>query len=335
MPTFRQNQRQRWEELTSLLDRVDRKGWPDLSAAEVKQLCRLYRQATIDLSQARTAGDDPELIRYLNALAARAHGRVYQTRPLNLGSLVAFLSGGFPRLVRRRLRFVLVSAGVFLLTALASGLAVVRDPELAYSLWDENYVEYENIRLERQEGEYKGNFTFAVGESPLVAVVIIGNNIKVAILAFALGALGCLPAILLLIMNGRMLGTLSGLMVNHGYFLAFYSLILTHGVLELSAICIAGAGGLMLGWALIAPGQLSRRDALRQAAGEAFGLLAGAAALLVIAGLIEAHVTPHFPAVVRWSVAGATAVLLAAYLAFAGRGEESPAPLSPERFGEL
>jgi uncharacterized membrane protein SpoIIM required for sporulation len=128
-----------------------------------------------------------------------------------------------------------------------------------------------------------------------------------------------LPGIFLLVYNGRMLGTLTGLVWMHGYFVDFYSLILTHGILELSAICIAGGSGLLLGWAVIAPGQLSRRDALRGAAGEAFGLLAGAALLLIVAGLIEAYITPHFPAPVRWSVAGSSTVLLAGYLALGGR----------------
>src|SRR5581483_9899356 len=91
----------------------------------------------------------------------------------------------------------------------------------------------------------------------------------------------------------------------------FYSLILTHGVLELTAICISGGAGLMLGWALIAPGVLTRRDALRQAAGSAL--------MLVVAGLIESYVTPHFPGSVRWSVSAASALFLVGYFGWAGR----------------
>src|SRR5207253_5619366 len=128
---------------------------------------------------------------------------------------------------------------IFLLSTLASFLAVLRDPELAYSLFDERVVEYENLRLEKQEGEYKGNFTFTVTESPFVAVAIIGNNVKVAAIAFGLGALCCLPGVLLLVYQGRMLGTLAGLVWVHGFFVDFCSLILTHGVLELTAFCIA------------------------------------------------------------------------------------------------
>src|SRR5262249_50236132 len=148
-------------------------------------------------------------------------------------------------------------------------------------------------------------------------------NIRVACLTFALGALLCLPGVLLLVYNGRMLGTLWGLVWIHGYFRDFNALVLTHGVLELSAICIAGGGGLMVGWSLIAPGGRTRQEALGESARQAAGLLGGACLMLVVAGIIEAYVTPHFSQAVRWSVAGVSAVLLAAYLGFAGRRDEN------------
>jgi uncharacterized membrane protein SpoIIM required for sporulation len=308
---------ERWRELTNLLDRADRGGLNALTVEEVKRICRLYRHVTIDLSRARADGGDPELVQYLNTLAARAHGGVYRSERVDIGPLFTFMFRGFPALVRRHWRPVLTSTAVFALTMLASFLAVVRQPELAYSLFDEQIVEYENVRLENQHGEYRGNFTFDVSSSPFVAAFIIGNNVKVAVFAFASGALLCLPGVLLMAYNGRMLGTLTGLVWNHGFFLDFYSLILTHGVLELTAICISGGAGLMLGWAVIAPGPLPRRDALRQAAGAAFGLLAGSALLLIVAGLIEAYVTPHFPQPVRWSVSAASALFLAGYFGLA------------------
>lgn len=313
------DRRQRWQELTELLERSESGGVAKLSAPELKRLCQLYRHVTIDLSRARTDGGDPELVAYLNAVAARAHGSVYRTRRVDLRPLLTFVSTGFPALVRRQAGPVLASTAVFLLTALASMLAVLRQPDLAYSLFDENVVEYENIRLEKQHGEYKGNFTFDLSDSPLVAAAIIGNNIRVAVLCFAFGALLCLPGVLLLIYNGRMLGTLTGLVWNHGFLVDFAAPILTHGVLELTAICISGGGGLLLGAALISPGRLPRREALQRAAGPAFGLLAGAMLLLVVAGLIEAYVTPHFAAPVRWSVASASALFLICYFGWAGR----------------
>jgi uncharacterized membrane protein SpoIIM required for sporulation len=241
-----------------------------------------------------------------------------------------FLLAGFPRLVRRHAAPVLVAAGVFLGAAVASFAAVVRDPALAYSLFDPDVVEYENVRLDRQRGEYRGNFTFDANQSPLVAAVIIGNNVLVGLRAFAFGALLGLPCLYLLLYNGRMLGTLEGMVFNAGFFLDFNCLILTHGVLELSAVCVSGGAGLLLARALVAPGRLTRGEALKRTAGDAFGLFAGACAMLVVAGVIEAYVTPHFSQAVRWSVAGTSAVLLAAYLSLAGRAPDdaavTPAP---------
>ena len=284
----------RWQELTQLLDRIDRHGLKGLSAAAVRRLCQLYRQVTIDLSRAAprpTTGAGA----VSQPVGGAAHGQVYAAQPVDLRGLVSFVTTGFPQALRRHAVPVLASAAVFLLTALASFAAVVRQPELAYALFDERIVEFENVRLEQQQGEYKGNFTFPLSQSPLVAVRIIFNNILVACRAFAFGALLCLPVVLLLVFNGRMLGTLWGLTWNHHYFLDFNALILTHGVLELSAICIAGGAGLMIGWSLIAPGDWPRREALRRTAREAFVLLGGACLMLVLAGVLEAYVTPHFP----------------------------------------
>ena len=318
--TIRKNRRERWEDLSALLDRVSVRGIRALTVEQIKHLCSLYRQVTIDLSQARAAGEDPTVLRYLNSLAARAHGQVYTPKRTGLRPLLRFIAVGFAQTIRRNWIVVGTAAAIFILTTVASGLAVVRNPELAYSLFDERMVEYENLRLEKQEGEYRGNFTFDVSESPVVAAMIIGNNVKVAIMGFSFGALACILGIFLLVFNGRMLGTLSGLVWNGGYFVGFYSLILTHGVLELSAICISTAGGLRLGWALIAPGPMGRSDALRHASRDGFALLGGSILMLVVAGIIEAFVTPHFGAPVRWSVAIGTGVLFTLYVLFAGRG---------------
>ncbi len=326
---IRKNRRERWEELSALLDRVSVRGIRALTVEQVKQLCSLYRQVTIDLSQARAAGEDPTVLRYLNTLAARAHGQVYTTKRTGLRPFFRFIAVGFAQTIRRNWIVVGSAAAIFIVTTVASGLAVVRNPELAYSLFDERTVEYENLRLEKQEGQYRGNFTFDVSESPVVAAMIIGNNVKVAIMGFSFGALACILGIFLLVFNGRMLGTLSGMVWNGGYFMGFYSLILTHGVLELSAICISTAGGLRLGWALIAPGGMSRSDAFRHASRDGFALLGGSILMLVVAGIIEAFVTPHFSAPVRWSVAIGTGVLFSLYVALAGRGQPTSERVPP------
>lgn len=310
---------ERWKTLESLLQRAEKKGLAALTVNESMQLCQLYRQVSIDLSRARADQAHPQVLRLLNQLVGRAHGQVYRSQNMQLSNAWKFLLTGFPQLVRKHAILILLTMALFYGTTLATAVAVVNNPLLAYSLFDEDKVEYENIRLEKHEGEYKGNFTFSVEQSSLIGATIIVNNIRVCMLSFATGALLGLPCLIILIFNGRMLGTLEGMMINAGYFVDFNALILTHGVLELTAICISGAAGLLLAKAIIAPGLLPRRQALKAVAMDALGLLLGCMVILVFAGLIEAYVTPHFSQSVRFSVAFITGVLLLSYILLAGR----------------
>jgi uncharacterized membrane protein SpoIIM required for sporulation len=124
-----------------------------------------------------------------------------------------------------------------------------------------------------------------------------------------------------------MLGTLEGLVYNHNYFLDFNALILTHGVFELTAICISGGSGFLLARAIILPGNQTRRESLKNISGDAFRLLAGCIAMLVVAGILEAYVTPHFSQKARWTVAISSAVFLVIYFGLVGRSWKS-APAS-------
>jgi uncharacterized membrane protein SpoIIM required for sporulation len=318
----------RWRELAEHLRVVDSSGVGGLAARDVSRMAKLYRQVTIDLARARARGDDPARIHYLNSLAVRAHSRIYSARRVDLKPALSYFTTGFPQLVRKHWRFIAVATLIFWGTTIATALAVIRDPALAYSLFDERMVEYENIRLEKQQGEYRGNFTFSLADSPFVALAIIANNCFVCIRMFAAGALACIPGLIMLVYNGRMLGTLTGQVIHGGYFWGLYSLIMTHGVLELSAICIAAGAGLQLGWSLIAATDRPRADAIRLAGKDALGLLGGACGILVVAGVIEAHVTPHFGPAVRWSTAILTGLALLAYVGLAGRSPRSTSSAS-------
>ena len=118
------------------------------------------------------------------------------------------------------------------------------------------------------------------------------NNIRVSIMAVALGVTAGIGTGLVLISNGMMIGSLAAVATNNNVDYLFWSVILPHGILELSAIAIAGGAGFVLARAIYAPGDLPRRDALKIAGGEAAQLLVGVAAMLVVAGLIEGFITP-------------------------------------------
>ena len=115
--------------------------------------------------------------------------------------------------------------------------------------------------------------------------------------------------------------------ISIGRDLLFWSLILPHGIIEITAILIGGAAGMLIGKALIAPGQLSRSDALKRAGSDAIRLLLGTIPLFIVAGFTESFITPSaLPAYVKLAYAALTAVGLAVYFR-AGKAAGSPANL--------
>ena len=141
------------------------------------------------------------------------------------------------------------------------------------------------------------------------------NNISVSFLAFALGMTFGLGTTYIMAFNGLLVGTLAALCHMNGLDVAFWSFVLPHGVIELTAIFIAGGGGLLLATALVAPGDLPLKDALIHRGREAGRLICGCVPLLVVAGIIEGFFSPaHIPAVFKFFLAGLLFILLLLYL---------------------
>jgi uncharacterized membrane protein SpoIIM required for sporulation len=85
---------------------------------------------------------------------------------------------------------------------------------------------------------------------------------------------------------------------------------------------IAGAAGLILGWSLIAPGNITRLDSLKKASKEALPLVGGVAIMLVVAGLIEGCVARSgIDRSIKLGVAGFTAIAQLLYFGLAGRSQ--------------
>ena len=111
-----------------------------------------------------------------------------------------------------------------------------------------------------------------------------------------------------------------------GYGQTFWSFVIGHGAFELSAIALAGAAGLQLGWALIAPGQLTRGESLKLAAHHSVQMLCGVMVFLLIAAFIEAYwsSTTSIAPWLKYFVGALLWLLVATYLIFAGRIRHAP-----------
>jgi uncharacterized membrane protein SpoIIM required for sporulation len=305
-----------WQRLEALLKRIGRRGARALSPDEIFELGRLYRAATSDLAYAQGRGYDRALLEYLNRLVARAHAYVYARAPESSMQRIAdFYGRVFPQEFRRSFPYFAICTAITVACAVVAYVLVRNHPADAYALLPKFLVS-EQIRKSLHDSNFAVDPSFA----PAMSAMIITNNVKVAIIAFAgsitLGAL----TVYIIAFNGLMLGGMGALFTNAGFGGDFWATIAPHGIIELTAIQIAGAAGLLISAAAIYPGRMPRRDLIVANARRAGTLIVGVASMLIVAGTIEAFVSPQrWPAPARVAVGLFTAVVLILYFASAGR----------------
>ncbi len=280
-----------WDNLARILNAAGagRDGVRKLARADLKSLGPLYRRTASDLAYARLRGADAALLLYLNGLVARAHGTLYADNNPGWARLWEFLMTGFPRLLRRKRLYVLSAALMVLLGACVAAVMVAVEPGNLRLVVPAQFADNDSYYAERERNP---QYNAPDEAKPMFAAGLMANNIRVAILAFAVGTLGGFPTLFLLFYNGMPLGGLAMQQHLAGRDVLFWSLILPHGVIELTAIIIGGAAGMVIGHALVAPGERTRKEALAMAGKEAVRLLLGTVPLFIAAGLIEAFITP-------------------------------------------
>jgi uncharacterized membrane protein SpoIIM required for sporulation len=246
---------------------------------------------------------------------------IYQSQPLAVGRLWAFAARGFPRAYREAWPFILTAMALLIIPALAAGLSTAWQPVSARWLLP---AQAQQLISSIEKKELWTNIP--VAERPYASAFIMQNNIQVAFLAFGGGMLAGLYTVWTLVFNGLILGGLTGLAAHYGIGFELWTFVIAHGVIELSVIAIAGGSGLMLGWAILQPGLMRRRDALALAARRAVRLVIGCVPLLVLAGMIEGFISPSevLPWPVHWAIGLGSGALLYAYLLLAGRGPAWP-----------
>ena len=324
--------REAWERLENLVDRAQGARLNALSNDELHELGTLYRRASADLARAQTRYNSTlagqELVRTLNALVRRAHAQIYAAPSTNAAPKTAWnwLFYGFPAAFRRHWRTIAFAAILMYGPAIASYVAVWSDSANTHLFVDEEVVKTVEERAQKKlVTGWGGNTSYkGVVASPAISSFIMTNNIRVSLLAVAFGITAGIGTAWALVQNGLMLGSLAAVASNNNVDFLFWSVILPHGILELSAICIAGGAGFVLARAIYAPGELPRRDALKIAGSEAAQLLAGVAAMLVVAGLIEGFITPaDISPNFKMGFAALTALVMAIYLTAKPR-EQTP-----------
>jgi uncharacterized membrane protein SpoIIM required for sporulation len=300
-----------WDRLSTLAARGTR-GANRLSAQEIDELVRLYQRTSSHLSYVRTYYRDPALTARLTGLVATAGAVVYGTRPKSLRAIGRFFAETFPAALWHNRRFVGAAAALFFVPAVAVGVWLANSPTAIEA------VGPPALREAYLHEDFESYYSSEPASS--FAAKVTTNNIQVGFLAFASGVLLCVPTAYLLVSNGANVGVPAGLFSAAGENAKFYGLIVPHGLLELTAVVIAGSAGLRLGWSLIDPGDRPRRDALVEEGRRSVVLVLGLVATFTVAGTIEGFVTGSgLPTAVRVGIGVLVEAAFVLYAVVLGR----------------
>ncbi|MDG2989900.1 stage II sporulation protein M [Candidatus Synechococcus calcipolaris G9] len=303
-------QEPQWSELEALLNRAEKRGVKTLSADEICQLSRLYRMVSADLARAKTRQVGPSIIDYLQGLTLRSYSQVYQGRKRqDWRAIVEFFQYGFPRVVQDTWLYTVVAIAIFIISGAIAWWYSWQDSEFMALV-----VPPDLIDLVQNEGKlWMGSI---VGLEPLASSGIMTNNISVTFATLAGGIFGGLGTIYILWYNGLLIGAISALVSQNDLAYPFWAFVFPHGSLELPAIFLAGAAGLLLGQSILFPGRYKRLTSLKRQGALAIQLMFGVVPLLIIAGVIEGFLSPNpnVPDAVKYVVGLGILAALGLYL---------------------
>ncbi len=307
----------RWAAFAGRLALAQKGGLQSLGEQGVREFVQEYRELTADLARLRTAtqGGESREVFYVNRLVSGAHNLLYRRRAIAPSAVIRFLFFSVPQEIQRSSRVVLLAALLLFVPLGVTAVAVMRDPESAVAFLPPSMLDRaeDGVRAARNGDGY---VDVPQIYRPTMASAIIANNIQVAFLAFASGITAGVMTVYVLVSNGMSIGAVLGLYSSYGIGSLILAFIAPHGVLELFAICVAGAAGLLIGAALFVPGDRTRRRALVENGRRAASLVAGATFLLLFAGLIEGFISPipWWPLELKLIVSAVTALLLLVYI---------------------
>jgi uncharacterized membrane protein SpoIIM required for sporulation/uncharacterized RDD family membrane protein YckC len=321
---FLERKREAWVQFHRLATQVEGAGVSHLPETEIPAFAARYREVAADLARARTYGVDQRVIEYLERVVSAGHNALYRARGRRRAPVIRYLVRDFPAAVVRSWAYVTAAFLLFAIPA-ALGYGLIRThPELQDELTSPVMVSRAREAAQR-EAEGIGYAQSSQEELPVIASAIISNNIKIGFWAFVGGLAGGVLTAFVLVTNGMSLGAGFGLFVNYhagGYLATF---VAGHGVLELTAIFIAGGAGLRIAGALFAPGDRTRRDALVIEGRIAAQMVGAVVTLLAIAGTIEGLLSASdAPAVYKYATSALSVVFLGVYFAsgWAYRGRD-------------
>lgn len=318
---FLAQSRPRWNKLEQVLLRFERDRFYRPSFEESLEFFDLYQQCAADLARLQEASQ-PEIAGYLEAVVARAYTQIHSVRRRASWRPLHWLTATFPITFRRQWRAFALSMSLLLLGCI-TGIALLRiDVDAKAVLMP--FPHLLNDPAERVKQEEKDRGKQIAGHQIAFSAYLMTHNMSVAFVSMAAGMSFGIGTILMVFTNGIDLGAVCADYVHAGQWKFLAGWLLPHGVIELPALLVASQAGLLLAAALIGSGsRQSWRERLRRVSPDVFTLSAGAAVMLIWAGLIESFISQYHEPVLPYNAKIAFGlielVLLAWFLARSGQ----------------
>ena len=278
---FLRKNKDKWNDFEHLIKshkRVD----PDVLAG-------LYTQLIEDLSYARTFYPKSKTVTYLNQLTTKIHGEIYKNKKEDTGRFIRFWKTELPMLFYDVRKYFLVSFLIFAFSGLVGMISAANDVDFIRVILGDRYVDMtlENIEKGDPMAVYKQSNEIDM------FLQITFNNIRVSFMAFVLGVFFSIGTGYILFLNGVMLGSFQYFFYDKGLFLESFKTVWIHGTLEISAIVIAGAAGIIIGNSFLFPGTYKRQDSFKIGAKKGIKIVVGLIPVFILAGFLESFVTRH------------------------------------------
>jgi uncharacterized membrane protein SpoIIM required for sporulation len=304
LPRFIDAERPSWAELERYVDRMASESTYRPSLDEAQRFYFLYQKVSADLARLNTFASEPQLRLYLESLVARAYGEIHETRGGGeRWQIFRWFFVSFPAAFRRRGRAFLISVLITLLGVGFGGFAVALDEESKEALMPGQFNHLMSDPAERVRQEEKHAKERVGGAHASFAGALMANNIRVSILAMALGMTCAAGTMVLLFYNGLILGLVAVDYIAAGQTVFLLGWLMPHGVIEIPAVLIAGQAGLVLGAAILGRGwRTSLAERLRSVAADVMTLIGGVAVMLVWAGLVESFLSQYHQPVIPYSL---------------------------------
>ena len=296
-----------WDRLEQLVKRRRR-----LTGAEVDELVDLYQRVSTHLSMVRTASSDSVLVGRLSGLVARARSAVTGAHAPLWSEFTRFWTVSFPVAAYRSWRWWLATAVAFFVVTAVIALWVSGNPEVRAAIGTPSEI----------DELVNHDFADYYSENPAgsFALQVWVNNSRVAVLCIVFAILLGLPIPYLLFKNAANLGVVAGLMFDAGKGDIFLGLLTPHGLIELTAVFLAAAAGMRLGWSVVSPGNRPRGQVLAEQGRAVMAVAVGLVGVLLVAGLIEGLITPSpLPTFARIAIGVAAEIAFLAYVFHFGR----------------